>query len=89
MPFMTKEAIYDAEIAPLMTQIIAICKEHKIANLCSFDLGPDPIDKDDDNHLTCTTAMLTPEFEPDERHLAASRAILSQRQFAALIVTAH
>lgn len=30
---MNKEQVYDEKIAPLMTQIIAICQEHKIAML--------------------------------------------------------
>lgn len=58
---MTKEKIYDEKIAPLMSQIIAICKEHKIANICTFSI-PD----EDDNGLQCTTAMLTDEYDPPE-----------------------
>lgn len=80
-----KEAIYDEQIAPLMAQIIAICKEHKIANLCSFDLGPDP--DEDGVHLACTTAMLSDEFEPDDRHLAALREIYQQPSFLAFTIT--
>lgn len=30
------EAVYDEQISPLMTQIIAICKEHKIPMIASF-----------------------------------------------------
>ena len=30
------EAIYDAQISPLMEQIIAICKEHRIPMLATF-----------------------------------------------------
>lgn len=56
---MNKEEIYDAEISPLMAQILAICKEHKIAMVASFDL-PVP----DDPDLVCTSALTTEEFEP-------------------------
>jgi hypothetical protein len=31
-----KEAIHDEQIAPLMTQIIAICKEHNIPMVAQF-----------------------------------------------------
>jgi len=55
----TKEDIYDEQIAPLMSQIIAICKEHKIANVCTFSLP-----SDDDEGLQCTTVMLDDEFDP-------------------------
>jgi hypothetical protein len=37
----TKEEVYDEEIAPLMTQIIAICKEHKINTHATFLLDED------------------------------------------------
>ena len=56
----TKEEIYDEQISPLMTQIIAICKENKIANVCSFSL-------DLDEGLCCTTCMTQDEFEPPEK----------------------
>lgn len=41
-----KELVYDREIAPLMTQIIATCQEHGIDIHATFDLGKD---------LLCTT----------------------------------
>ncbi len=59
---MTKEEIYDEQINPLMSQIIAICKEHKIAIVCSFSL-------DHEERLTCTTALLDDEFDPPESML--------------------
>lgn len=37
----TKEEAYDAEISPLMAQIIATCKRRGIACFCTFDLGDD------------------------------------------------
>ena len=53
---MTKEEIYDEQVSPLMTKIIKICKEHKIATLCSFSL--------DDEGLLCTTSLLQDETNP-------------------------
>jgi hypothetical protein len=32
----TEETVYDAEVAPLMARIIAICKEHKIPMAAVF-----------------------------------------------------
>ncbi len=56
----TKEQIYDEEISPLMTQVIAICKKHKIANVCSFSIA------DSEEGLFCTTAMTEEEFDPPD-----------------------
>jgi hypothetical protein len=55
----TKEEIYDDSIAPLMKKIIAICKRHKIANVCTFSLDPE-------EGLCCTTAMTEDEFDPPD-----------------------
>lgn len=57
---MTKEEIYDAEINPLMTKIIAIAQEHKIAMVASFALAKD----EDDNYYLCTTCLTTDPYEP-------------------------
>lgn len=62
---MTKEEAYDSQISPLMTQIIAICKEHKIAMLCSFSL----------DGVECTSALLDGEYEPPAHLLNALRII--------------
>lgn len=50
---MNKEEIYDSQIAPLMAQIIAICKANKIAMLADFAIGHEK-----DEGLKCTTALL-------------------------------
>lgn len=42
------EHIYDEQIAPLMTQIIAICNEHKIPMVASFEYAPGEL---------CTTSL--------------------------------
>ncbi len=49
---MDKEQVYDAEINPLMGQIIAICKRAGIACLCTFDL-----ESEDNDGLVCTTCL--------------------------------
>lgn len=48
-----QETTYDAQIAPLMAQIIAICKEHQIPMIASFAYRRD---KNDEYDL-CTTAL--------------------------------
>lgn len=47
-----KEQVYDDQISPLMTQIIAICRENKIAAFMTFDI---PTEEHPD--LKCTTAL--------------------------------
>lgn len=49
---MNTEEIHDSQIAPLMNQIIAICKEHGIPMVADFQLstGEDP--------LYCATVVL-------------------------------
>jgi hypothetical protein len=64
---MNKEEIYDAEIAPLMTQIIDVCKTHKIAALATFH-----IPTDEDENLACTTSILTDDFKPPAHLIQAA-----------------
>ncbi len=53
-----REEAYDEHISPLMTKIIALCKEHDIPVLASFD-----IQCDDDEGLMCTPAILPPHAQ--------------------------
>jgi hypothetical protein len=46
------EAVYDAEIAPLMRQIIAICKRERMPVFASFAYG-----SDGEGHDFCTTHL--------------------------------
>jgi len=50
-----RETVYDEQICPLVTKIIAICKEHGIPMLADFAL---------DGDMQCTTAILREEDEP-------------------------
>lgn len=56
----SKENIYDEEIAPLMNQILEICREHKIAMLAQFGTP-----SESDKGLVCTTALLRDIYEPN------------------------
>ena len=60
---MTKEEIYDEQINPLVGQILTICKEHKIAMIADFALGAE--------NFHCTSALLSPKFEPLDTQLKA------------------
>lgn len=48
-----EEAVYDEQIAPLMTQIIAICKEHRIPLVAQFVYANDA----EAGPLMCTTIL--------------------------------
>lgn len=52
---MTREEAYDTKISPLMTQIIAICKEHDIPAFASFQYNDDRDGDDEARH--CTTVL--------------------------------
>lgn len=68
---MTKEEAYDVLINPLMAQIIAICKEHKIPVLASFTL-------DLEDGLQCTTSLLERDWEPADELIEAAKIIVSR-----------
>jgi hypothetical protein len=50
----SREDAYDEHVAPLMTKIIAFCKEHQIPMVASFELDADD---DPDDPLLCTTIL--------------------------------
>ncbi|SUE95872.1 Uncharacterised protein [Ectopseudomonas mendocina] len=56
---MNKEQVYDAKISPLMQQIIAICQEHGIAMMASYDIAHDGEgpNGEDCSGLTCSTLL--------------------------------
>jgi len=68
-----KEKIYDDQISPLMVQILAICKDNKIAMIAAFMLAGD---------LHCPSSMLTPEHEPSKSQLDAWELLKPRKAFA-------
>lgn len=68
-----KENVYDEQINPLMAQIIAICKQHKISLIADFGL-------DDDLH--CTSALLTEEYSPSDEQIRAWQILKPDEGFA-------
>lgn len=74
---MNKEDIYDAQISPLMQQVIAITREHGIAMIASFDIahpGEGP-NGEDCSTLTCTTLLPDGADEHNERFARAAQVI--------------
>lgn len=64
-----REAVYDAEIYPLMNQIIAICQRENIPIVASFDISSPA-----KPGLKCTTSILPPDSSKD---LVAAAQILA------------
>lgn len=82
-----KEEFYDEKIAPLMGQIIAMCKEAKINMVADFSLGPDP--SNDDTPMFCTTSL--PNLDPAdevgvERMTRATRTLRQRPDFMAFTI---
>jgi hypothetical protein len=63
-----KEQTYDAEISPLMAQIIAICQKNKISMYATFDTP-----NDEDGSVTCTTCLADESGKPSPRIQAFNR----------------
>ena len=77
-----REIAYDENISPLMAQIIALCKEHKIPMVATFELDQKD-DQDADDPLMCSTFLLDPEWGVrGKRTLAAYRAVRPEPGFA-------
>jgi hypothetical protein len=55
------EAIYDAEIAPLMTKIIEVCQAHKMPVFATFLYRNDPITG---GNGLCTTNLMFEKERP-------------------------
>ena len=70
---MNKEQVYDEKVAPLMTQIIEICKESGIAMLASF-----AIPTEEDSGLRCTTCLPDEAGKNDPDHLKALRILKNE-----------
>jgi len=83
---MNKEEAYDAKISPLMTEIIAICREHGIAMVASY-----AIPTDDDDGLRCTTLLPDGEGKPDPKCQEAHNLLRRGDQTASpmMLTTQH
>lgn len=81
---MNKDQAYDAKIDPLMTQIIAICREHGIAMFASFAL-PTP----EDEGLFCTTHLADGAGEILEEFADCFAIIRPKARGVAMVTTQH
>jgi len=78
---MNKEEVYDAEIFPLMSKIIEICKANKIAMLADFAIGHEA-----DEGLKYTTCVLDNSVNPPPSMIQALN-ILKPRRAAPMMIT--
>ncbi len=81
------EPIYDEKIAPLMAQIIAICKERNIPFLATFQLTDQAYEQEEDNGgnpLYCTS-VLQPEGCDEQLNKAVDVLLYHPR--SALVVS--
>jgi hypothetical protein len=81
---MSREAIYDAQISPLMAQIIAICKEHKIPMLADFDLN-----SEETPELKCTSCLLDSGWEPAEAMMQAYAVLRPTTRLPFMLTVDH
>lgn len=65
-----KEEVYDSEIFPLMSQILEVCKTHKIAMVASFQIPTEA-----DPNLRCTSALVADDYHPHNDLTAAKRML--------------
>ncbi len=79
---MSREEIYDAQIAPLMGQILEICKTNKIPMLADFDLS-----SEDDEGLKCTSFLLEESWEPADAMVQAMNLLRPRTQRSPLMMT--
>ena len=71
-----KEYAYDALIAPLMNEIISVCKAHNINMAATFVLDPNP--DEDDRPLCCTTVLpVDKEDEAGYRRVMECRRVMT------------
>lgn len=81
-----RELAYDEHISPLMTQIIALCREHSIPMLASFELD---YEEEHGGALHCTTFLVNDnDMRPSDDRLARARQCIQppKPQWSAHIV---
>lgn len=66
-----READYDEHISPLMEKIIALCKEHKIPLIASFDISGEDDEQDGADTLRCTTCVHGADWPADPTFIKA------------------
>lgn len=88
-----KEKVYDEQISPLMTQIIQVCRDHKIQMLASFHLreeigDPDLDDKPEhERDLVCSTYLQFDNVSFNKKIKHACSIIYQQPSFMSMMIT--
>ena len=84
-----KERLYDEQIAPLMQQIIAACKDAKINMAAQFSLDVDGDAEEPGDPLVCTTILpLDPSDVQGYKRVEALRRVMKpEPMFAAFTIT--
>jgi len=79
------ESVYDEQIAPLMTQIIDICKRHKMPMLASFMYQHHHGEEELESY--CTTSLGGEGDWKPEKIIKATEIIRRRDDFAAFTIT--
>jgi hypothetical protein len=79
---MDKEQVYDAEISPLMAQIIAICKRAGISCLCTFDISTE-----ENDGCMCTTCLPDENGVFPDKIKEAEHVVYRKPEFYAFTIT--
>jgi hypothetical protein len=80
-----KEAVYDEQIAPLMTQIIKICKEHEIPLVAVFQYLDAPDEEGGPGF--CSTLIPTKLQSTEMRELNRIAVEVTRKNAVALAIT--
>ena len=75
---MTKEEVYDEQISEMMTKIIQICHDNKIAMIADFALDED---------LKCLTVLLSEAYDPPDNMVEAARILKNGVSPSPLMIT--
>jgi hypothetical protein len=82
------EAVYDAQIAPLMDQIIRICSDHKMPVFATFQYRSDVEGTDDGEDRFCTTNLMFQKERPTNETLRSLGPMMRRRTgFLAVTIT--
>jgi len=74
-----KEKIYDDKIAPLMKQIIEICKEEQLPMVAQFYLKKDR--EDNGEPMYCTTTIVPAKKDMDEEAYDQLRCVANAMKY--------
>lgn len=80
-----KEPIYDEKIAPLMKEIIEVCKQNNINMVASFQLMSEN-ETDNGEHFLCTTLLPLKKDHYPEQYSNFCKKIYRRPQVIAMTI---